>query len=112
MVLVIIGHKAEPAIIVDNVASGTPPGMGGTVAGITIPVLSVTLATGNTLKTAASFDFEAKSQSSIRVGVTDSLGFTREQSFVIQVTVFVQQKMDRPMDTRMPTQQRIPGNHQ
>jgi len=39
-------------IIADNVASGTPPGLGGTLGGITIPVLGVTLATGNTLKTA------------------------------------------------------------
>ncbi len=39
-------------IIADNVSGSTPPGMGGVLAGITIPTLSVTLATGNTLKTA------------------------------------------------------------
>ncbi len=39
-------------IIADNVTNTNPPGMGGTTAGITIPVLSVTLATGNTLKSA------------------------------------------------------------
>ena len=38
-------------IIADNVSSSTPPGMGGTGT-LTIPVLSVTLAAGNSFKTA------------------------------------------------------------
>ncbi|MFM7232577.1 MAG: M36 family metallopeptidase [bacterium] len=37
-------------IIADNASNTNPPGLGGTLAGITIPVLSVTLATGNSLK--------------------------------------------------------------
>lgn len=37
-------------IIADNATNATPPGLGGTLAGITIPVLSVTLANGNALK--------------------------------------------------------------
>ena len=39
-------------IIANNVAGSTPPALGGTVGGITVPVLSVTQATGNILKTA------------------------------------------------------------
>lgn len=52
------GIKAQTAqaagaigvIIADNASNTNPPGLGGTVAGVTIPVLSVTLATGNALK--------------------------------------------------------------
>ena len=42
--------------------------------------------TGNTLKTAASFDFETKSSYSIRVAVTDSGSLTYEKQFTISVT--------------------------
>jgi len=43
---------AVALIIADNLVSGTPPGLGGTAVGITIPVLSVTKATGDLLKNA------------------------------------------------------------
>ena len=39
-------------IIADDVSATNPPSLGGSVSGVTIPVLSVTLATGNTLKNA------------------------------------------------------------
>lgn len=39
-------------IFADNITSTTPPAIGGTSTGITIPVMSVTLATGNALKAA------------------------------------------------------------
>src|SRR5207249_3225761 len=42
--------------------------------------------TGNTLKTAASFDFEAKSSYSIRVRSTDAGGLSFEKVFTIGVT--------------------------
>jgi hypothetical protein len=41
---------AIAVIIVDNVVSATPPGLGGTAPGLTIPTASVTLADGNLLK--------------------------------------------------------------
>jgi hypothetical protein len=41
---------ASAVVIVDNVSSATPPGMGGTDNTITIPVVSITLANGNTIK--------------------------------------------------------------
>ena len=41
---------------------------------------------GNSLKTAASFDFETKSSYSIRVKVTDAGGLASEQQFTITVT--------------------------
>ncbi len=37
-------------IIVDNVSSANPPGLGGTGAGVTIPSVSVTLAVGNAIR--------------------------------------------------------------
>jgi hypothetical protein len=46
------GAGAIGVIIADNVAAPTPPAMGGTGGGVTIPVLSVTLATANALKAA------------------------------------------------------------
>jgi autotransporter-associated beta strand protein len=42
--------------------------------------------TGNTLKTAASFNFEAKSSYSIRVRSTDAVGLSTEKQFTITVT--------------------------
>jgi hypothetical protein len=41
---------AVAVVIVDNVAAGTPPGMGGSDATITIPAVSITQANGNTIK--------------------------------------------------------------
>lgn len=41
---------AIAVIIVDNVVAATPPGLGGTAPGLTIPAGSVTLADGNLLK--------------------------------------------------------------
>ena len=41
---------AVAVVIVDNVSAGTPPGMGGSDATITIPPVSITLANGNTIK--------------------------------------------------------------
>ena len=41
---------AVAVVIVDNVSAGTPPGMGGSDATITIPAVSITLANGNTIK--------------------------------------------------------------
>src|SRR4029079_3813275 len=41
---------------------------------------------GSTLKTAASFNYEAKNTYAIRVRTTDSGGLTRIQSFTITVT--------------------------
>jgi len=38
------------AVIVVNNAAGDPPGMGGVAPGVTIPVVSITLADGNTIK--------------------------------------------------------------
>ena len=38
------------SVIVDNVSSSTPPGMGGSDSTITIPTVSITLADGNTIK--------------------------------------------------------------
>ncbi|HPF35383.1 MAG TPA: FlgD immunoglobulin-like domain containing protein [Candidatus Krumholzibacteria bacterium] len=43
---------AVAVIIVDNAVSDTPPGLGGTAPGLTIPAVSVTLADGNLLKAA------------------------------------------------------------
>lgn len=50
-------HTAQAAgaiavIIADNVASATPPGMGGTDQGVFIPVVSITQANGNQIKAA------------------------------------------------------------
>ena len=44
------GAGAIGVIIVDNVSGTTPPGAGGTAGGVTIPVLTLTLAAGNALK--------------------------------------------------------------
>jgi hypothetical protein len=41
---------ASAVVIVDNVSSATPPGMSGTDNTITIPVVSITLASGSTIK--------------------------------------------------------------
>jgi hypothetical protein len=41
---------AVGVIIVDNVSSSTPPGMGGSDSTITIPAVSITMAGGNTIK--------------------------------------------------------------
>jgi hypothetical protein len=41
---------ASAVVIVDNVSSATPPGMGGTDNTITISVVSITMANGNTIK--------------------------------------------------------------
>jgi hypothetical protein len=41
---------AVAVVIVDNVAAGTPPGMGGSDATITIPAVSITQANGNNIK--------------------------------------------------------------
>lgn len=41
---------AIAVIIVDNVTSSSPPGLGGSAPGLTIPAVSVTLADGNLLK--------------------------------------------------------------
>jgi len=41
---------ALAVVIVDNVSAATPPGMGGADATITIPVVSITQANGNTIK--------------------------------------------------------------
>lgn len=41
---------AVGCIIIDNAANSLPPGLGGTQAGITIPVISVTQSVGNALK--------------------------------------------------------------
>ena len=41
---------AVAMVVVDNVAAGTPPGMGGDAPSVTIPCVSVTQADGNTLE--------------------------------------------------------------
>ena len=45
---------------------------------------------GNTLKTAASFNFEAKNSYSVRIGSTDAGGLYTEKTFVIAVTDVVE----------------------
>lgn len=56
-------------IVADNVAGSPPPGMGGSDPTITIPSLRVTLADGNTLKSALRFRSRTSSGVIVNLGV-------------------------------------------
>lgn len=80
-------------IVQDNVAGAPPPGLGGTDATITIPAGRVTLADGNTIRSALT------RRSRLKSGVTGTLGVNMSQLAGADPNGFVQMFTPNPFQS-------------